>query len=359
MDRTLKTGEKAFMSETEKAIIQQPGILALDWGARLSPTARAQASRATSVTFVGTGTSYHCALWAEWLCRSMGAAIPIRTVSTWDFLAGKLAAEATSRELFVVISHRGRKNLSERALTAIGRRRHILVTGQGAPVGKHPFIYTSPQEVSSAHTMSLVGAMGAASEIVALLLGPAKAKRLRAARMAAARLLNAAEKTLSVPTLGSVLSRATGLHFVGGGPFHAMALELALKAREIVHLAAHAYNTEEFLHGPLASVEEEDTLVLLPPLKAPAGAAAAYLYRQRIDACRKAAEAVGALVVEPRFERSVSAAASRLDGCWQALLHLYWGQALCLASAKQWKINPDLNRRDDPRYEEARRRIEA
>ncbi len=350
------------LSETEIAMDQQSGLLGLDWTERLSAKAAAAIRGAVAVTFIGTGTSYNCALWASWLCRLQSAGkIPSRAISAWDFLLGDYLLSVGKQDLLVVISHRGNKALTKKLLDAIGKRRHILITGEDSPTGKHPYIYTSAQEISNAHTMSLIGAMAATSEIIAGLLPAAAAKNLRAEREVAAVLLQAlSDDTEELgEALGGIITRGADLHWIGGGPFHAIALELALKAREIIHVPAHSYNTEEFLHGPLASVDEEDTLVLLQPFAGtPEKPLAHLLYHDRLQSCRVAAEAVGALVVAPSWGKSIGKAAAGLNLAWQALLPLYWGQVLCVATAKSWDINPDLNRRDDPRYEEARRLTE-
>ncbi|MBI3558677.1 MAG: SIS domain-containing protein [Deltaproteobacteria bacterium] len=350
------------LSETEKAMDQQSGLLGLNWSERIPAKAAAALRGATSITFIGTGTSYNCGLWASWLCRlQSGGKIPSRAISAWDFLLGDYLTSVGKHELLVVISHRGNRSLTKKLLDAVAKHRHILISGEAAPTGKHPFIYTSPQEVSCAHTMSLISAMAAASEIIAALVPAKAAKSLRAEREMAAVLLQAVSDDTEElgEALGGIITRGAGLHWVGGGPFHAMALELALKAREIMHVPAHSYNAEEFLHGPLASVDEEDTLVLLQPFEGTREKPMArLLYHERLQSCRTAAEAVGVLVVAPSWAKPISTAAAKLNLAWQALLPLYWGQVLCVATAKLWNLNPDLNRRDDPRYEEARLRSE-
>jgi glucosamine 6-phosphate synthetase-like amidotransferase/phosphosugar isomerase protein len=348
------------VSETEKAVSRQAAILGQDWTERLSRAAAKAARGAPRVTFVGTGTSYHCALWAHWLCRAYGAGrVGSRAISTWDFLAGGHGARMGREDLTVVISHRGNRAMTKRALGTLSKNKRVLICAEGAPAGTHPFIHASPPEISSAHTMSLIGAMGAVSELVAHQLPAAKAAKLRAHRELTAEALAVyASREDLEHALNAIVERGSGLHIIGGGAFHAIAMEIELKAREIMHVPAHAYNTEQFLHGPIASVEERDTLVLLPTLNPPKGELLRHLYVERLEACRRAAEAVGALVAEPHWSRGLIAATKGLELPWQAIFALYWGQVLCLASAKRWNINPDLNRRDDPRYEEARRRAE-
>jgi len=53
------------------------------------------------------------------------------------------------------------------------------------------------------------------------------------------------------------------VHFVGGGPAHATALEGALKLREASYLSAEGHEVESILHGPLISLTAEDSVVML------------------------------------------------------------------------------------------------
>lgn len=347
------------MSETEKAIATQAGILGLDWTKRASTELRAAARGARRFAFIGTGTSYHAALWAHWLCTHFSKGkIQSRAATTWDELVARSNGASDLDEVVVVVSHRGNKGLTKDLLTAAKRHRRILIAAEDSPVGKYPFIYTSPQETSQAHTMSLIGAMGALSEIIATALQAAPATRLRAERLAAAKLIANALKTFGA-SMGPILDDPlTKLHFVGGGPFHAVALELALKAREIAHLPAQGYNVEEILHGPLTSLDDDDALVFVTGAKEPAKGLLRTLTVKRIESCMKAAEAIGCMTVRPRAGAAINKKAAELDACWQALVPLVWGQLFSVAQAKHWGFDPDSNRFEDQRYKEARQAAE-
>src|SRR6202171_3408134 len=53
------------------------------------------------------------------------------------------------------------------------------------------------------------------------------------------------------------------VHFVGGGPAYATALEGALKLREASYLSAEGHELESILHGPLISLQPEDSVVIV------------------------------------------------------------------------------------------------
>lgn len=332
-------------TETEKAILNEPALLALDWQARFKKAA----TKPRSIAFIGTGTSFHAALWAHWLCRIENA-LPSRATTTWDELAAPLANED---ELLVIISQRGNKGLTKELLATLSKKqRHIVVAAENSPMGPHPHIFTSPQETSNAHTMSLIGAMAACSEIVASLLSKTAATSLRRERKTTAKLIDTILNEAASPLiLDSALMR---LHIVGGGPFYPIALELALKAREMAHSSAQGYGLEEILHGPFTSIENDDAIILLEPIKTPTAPNTKRLYGNRAKACRQAAEAIGSLLVEPRWPRTVSRDGAKLGFAWQALLPLAWGQMFFLSHSTHWGFDPDSNRQEDPRYKEAK-----
>lgn len=347
------------MSETEKAMAKQAEILNKKWQDLFSTDVAKTLRGIKQISFIGTGTSYHCALWTHWLALRFGkGAIKTRAISSYDFLLEQEAAKIkhAKNHLFVVISHRGYKSLTKRALDSIKNQKAILVTGENAPSGKFPVVYTSPQEISNAHTMSLIGAMGACSEIIAKLCSVAEAKRLRSQRGLCAKLLgNLTFLQASTQSFGALLRPGFGAHVVGGGPFHAIAMEIALKAQEIAQIPALAHNTEALLHGPLTAIDERDEVILLGALHQPTGKTSKLLLSERLSKCKAAAETIGALVIEPSWDNSFKTAAKKLSLSWQALIVLQWGQVLCLSYAKASGINPDLNRKNDPRYEEASR----
>jgi fructoselysine-6-P-deglycase FrlB-like protein len=189
--------------------------------------------------------------------------------------------------------------------------------------------------------------MGAVSEIIAKLVSQSVAERIRFERTLAAQLITARQATKFLH------QRSRNLHFIGGGPLQAIAMELALKSQEINYTPAHAYSIEQFLHGPITAVEAYDVVMLLPAFKLPEGRIWEHLYAQRLEACAKAADAIGAMVLRPYWDQGVADKATELSLSWQSLLHLVWGQDFCIQAAKFQEINPDRNRRDDSRYEDA------
>jgi len=77
------------------------------------------------------------------------------------------------------------------------------------------------------------------------------------------------EKTLkldaSIQALAEVFADKHHALFVGRGPLHAIAMEGALKLKEISYIHAEAYAAAELKHGPLALVDEDMPVVAVAP----------------------------------------------------------------------------------------------
>ena len=77
------------------------------------------------------------------------------------------------------------------------------------------------------------------------------------------------EKTLkldaTIQTLAEVFADKHHALFLGRGPLHAIALEGALKLKEISYIHAEGYAAAELKHGPLALIDEDMPVVAVAP----------------------------------------------------------------------------------------------
>jgi glucosamine--fructose-6-phosphate aminotransferase (isomerizing) len=77
------------------------------------------------------------------------------------------------------------------------------------------------------------------------------------------------EKTLrldeTIRALAETFADKAHALFVGRGPLHAIAMEGALKLKEISYIHAEAYAAAELKHGPLALVDEDMPVVAVAP----------------------------------------------------------------------------------------------
>ena len=160
----------------------------------------------------------------------------------------------------VLLSHRGTKRFSQAALEVFNKDHWLAITGEDAPLQGPGVVYTVPQERSPVHTASHTGAMIRLAQLAVALGSPrwkAEVVRVPDAVRTALGLRAPIKQALARLQLGRVV------HFVGGGPACATALEGALKLREASYVSAEGHELESIFHGPLISVQAEDSVVMV------------------------------------------------------------------------------------------------
>ncbi|MCB5409848.1 glutamine--fructose-6-phosphate transaminase (isomerizing) [Pseudogemmobacter faecipullorum] len=82
-------------------------------------------------------------------------------------------------------------------------------------------------------------------------------------------LLNAAlASSDSIAQIANELARASDILFLGRGPMYPMALEGALKLKEISYIHAEGYASGELKHGPIALIDEKVPVIVMAPMDA-------------------------------------------------------------------------------------------
>jgi glutamine---fructose-6-phosphate transaminase (isomerizing) len=161
----------------------------------------------------------------------------------------------------VLLSHRGTKRFSQAAVDAFANQDHwVAITGEGSPLHGPGVITTVAQERSPVHTASHTGAMVRLAQLAVALGSPGwkdELARLPDAIRAALALRPQVIQAMDRLHLGHVV------HFVGGGPAYATALEGALKLREAAWVSTEGHELESILHGPLISLNAEDSVVVM------------------------------------------------------------------------------------------------
>lgn len=226
--------------------------------------AAARLRGAGRIYLVGTGTSFHSAQVGEHLFRSAGMAS--QAIPAFEF--AQYRPHLAPDDALIVISHRGVKQFSAAALDGFRAQssRWVVITGEGSPLHGAGVLTTAPQEISSVHTASHVGTMVRLAQLaVAVARDTGRGVPMWEAML---RLLPetvaagvAARSRCEEVIADLALDRPS--HFIGGGPAWANASEGALKLREAAHVQAEGHQLENFLHGPLISVEAGQTVFVI------------------------------------------------------------------------------------------------
>ena len=209
------------------------------------------------IFLVGTGTSYHGALVGQYLMRSAG--VDAWAIPAFEFV--NYPPRIKADDGLLLLSHRGTKRFSQAALDAFDNRDHWLaITGEGSPLRGPGVITTVAQERSPVHTASHTGAMVRLAQLALAVGSPPWEVEL--ARVPGAIRAALALRPQVIQAMDRVHFRRV-VHFVGGGPAYATALEGALKLREAAYVSTEGHDVESILHGPLISLNAEDSAVVM------------------------------------------------------------------------------------------------
>jgi glucosamine--fructose-6-phosphate aminotransferase (isomerizing) len=292
IDWDLETAEKGghahFML---KEILEQPRALGATLAGRivsglpdlpelgLSPALALAVQRAE---LVACGTSWHAALvGCRYLAELAGLPASAEVASEHRYrpsLAGKAEGEARN-ELIVAISQSGETGDTlaalRRAMAAGGQPIAVVnVVGSTIAPEANRVLYTrAGTEISVASTKSFTTQV-AGLFLLALVLGLSRGRICRERARALAGVLCESPDLLHRILPGAVeqartvaprLSQMTGVLFLGRGYAYPLALEGALKLKEIAYLHAEGHPAGEIKHGPIALVGPRTAVVVVAP----------------------------------------------------------------------------------------------
>ena len=311
--------------------------------------AAARLASAKRVFTVGIGTSYHAALVGAWLLRAAGC--DARAVSSFDFALYPTAAELGADDAVVVMAHSGVKQYSTRSLeraAQVGATRISVGSLTAEHEGSQQVLRTVERERSAAFTASHVAAMFVLAQI-ATVLGESRNSAF-GFRGALEKLPDQVADVLSREGAIEPVGRDAAtrrIYAVGGGPNEATALEAVIKVREAAQGWIDGLAIEQFLHGPLVAVNADDVAVIV---NVPGAAAA-----ERVGQIARVLDAIGARLwligtgVDEVQKSTVFPIAETVE-LISPLLAVVPVQILAYQMAVARGINPDVFRRDDPRY---------
>ncbi|MGH7538436.1 MAG: glutamine--fructose-6-phosphate transaminase (isomerizing) [Gemmatimonadales bacterium] len=226
------------------------------------------------IVITGCGTSWHAGLIGEYMMEEL-ARLPTEVEYASEFRYRNPIVD--ERTLVVGISQSGETADTLAALREAKRRgaRTLgLVNVVGSTIAREVdggiYLHAGP-EIGVASTKAFT------SQIAALALLTLKMGRLRALSIlqgrevvrALARLPGLVERTLAgapaIEQLGERLARAGNVLYLGRGYNFPVALEGALKLKEIAYIHAEGYPAAEMKHGPIALIDDLMPVVFIAP----------------------------------------------------------------------------------------------
>jgi glucosamine--fructose-6-phosphate aminotransferase (isomerizing) len=210
----------------------------------------------TGVQFVACGTSYHAGLYAAGLFRAAG--VPAQAFLASEYASG---VPPTGDALVVGITQSGETADTLSALREARRRgaRTMAVTNTvGSTAARecdHAFYIRAGPEIGVAATKTFASQL-AALNLLALATAGGDARDIVPALRDLPGDVQAVLDDSTAPAVAETYEDAPAYFFIGRGLHYPVALEGALKMKEITYKHAEGFAAGELKHGPLALVTE-------------------------------------------------------------------------------------------------------
>ncbi len=268
-----------------KEIFEQPQTIANAVRGRLDfegATARfgglnmttAQLRDIDRIVIAASGTSWHAALVGEYLIEEL-AQVPVEVEFAHEFCYRNAPLERDT--VLLVLSQSGETADTLAALREAKRRGHralAIVNVVGSTIARESdggiYMHAGP-EIGVASTKAFVSTLTVLS-LLAVHLGRMRnlsAKRALEILHALEAVPRQIEKLLaqndSLKKLAKKYHKAEDFFFLGRGYTFPIALEGALKLKEISYIHAEGYSAAEMKHGPIALIDKNTPTVFLVP----------------------------------------------------------------------------------------------
>jgi glucosamine--fructose-6-phosphate aminotransferase (isomerizing) len=277
------TGKGNYRHFMQKEIFEQPAVIGDTLNALINPTTRAvnlpalpfALSQIERIAIIACGTSYHAGLvakhWFERLARLSvevdiasefryrapamppgGAAIFIsQSGETADTLAALRYARSEGQKIIAIV------NQPE---SSIARAADVVLpTLAGPEIGVcSTKAFTTQLAVLACFALALARARGA--------LDAAREAALAGALTEVASLASEVLKhDERIRAIAAEIAEARDVLYLGRGTAYPLALEGALKLKEISYIHAEGYAAGEMKHGPIALIDESVPVIVLAP----------------------------------------------------------------------------------------------
>jgi len=226
------------------------------------------------IVIAASGTSWHAALVGEYLIEEL-AQIPVEVEFAHEFCYRNCPLEKNT--VLLVLSQSGETADTLAALREAKRRGHralAIVNVVGSTIAREAdggiYMHAGP-EIGVASTKAFVSTITVLA-LLAVHLGRLRQlssgralEMLRALEAVPKQIETILERNDGLKTLAEKYALARDFFFLGRGHMFPIALEGALKLKEISYLHAEGYSAAEMKHGPIALVDANTPTVFLVP----------------------------------------------------------------------------------------------
>lgn len=213
------------------------------------------------VTVVACGTSYHASLLFRYLVESQ-CGVPVRVELASEFRY----TSPPPGDVVIGVSQSGETADTLAAIQKASMQGHAILAVTnvlGSTITRIAditlFMQAGP-EISVAATKSFIAELAVFSHLANRMSGGALETELGRVHLALSEAL-----LVDLAPAVDLCKQAKSMFFVGRGPYFPLALEGALKMKEITYIHAEGYAAGEIKHGPFALLSPETPVVALCP----------------------------------------------------------------------------------------------
>ncbi|HJT06233.1 MAG TPA: glutamine--fructose-6-phosphate transaminase (isomerizing) [Stellaceae bacterium] len=267
----------------EKEIFEQPAVIGDTLHAHFHPTTRSvhlatlpfALKDVSKVTIIGCGTSFHAGLVAKyWLERIARLPTEVEIASEFRYRAPDMVKGGVSlfisqsgETLDTLEAMRYAKKHGQKLVAVVNQPEStmareadaVLATLAGPEIGvASTKAFTTQLAVLACFAIAVARARGkidAAQE----------AKLSTALIEVPSRVTEAISHAGHIAQLAPIIAEARDVLYLGRGTAYPMALEGALKLKEISYIHAEGYAAGEMKHGPIALIDEHVPVIMLAP----------------------------------------------------------------------------------------------
>ena len=275
-----KGNHRHFM---HKEICEQPAVIGDTLQAFVNPTSRTIAlgdmpfdlATISRVTIVACGTSFHSALVAKYWFEKL-ARVPVEVDIASEFRYR--AADMPDGGLALFISQSGETADTLAALRyakSQGQHIAVLVNQPESSMAREADVMLQTlcgPEIGVASTKAFTAQLAVlACFAIAMARARGKIDALREAELATAlsevpsRIAEVLADEEAIEVLGKSLIEARDVLYLGRGTAYPLALEGALKLKELSYIHAEGYAAGEMKHGPIALIDDQMPIIIVAP----------------------------------------------------------------------------------------------
>ncbi|MEJ6394294.1 glutamine--fructose-6-phosphate transaminase (isomerizing) [Gymnodinialimonas sp. 2305UL16-5] len=267
-----KGGHKHFMA---KEIFEQPVVLSDCLSHYTGAEIELDFTQTDRVVLVACGTAhYACAVAKYWFEQMADLPCDVDIASEYRYREGPVSPNATA----IFVSQSGETADTLAALRYVKEKAARVVSVVNVPessISREADLslpILAGVEVGVASTKAFMNQLGVLANLAILAarqrgtITPGRAEELRETLRALPGLINqalACEDQIASHT--AELSEARSVLFLGRGPMFPMAMEGALKLKEISYIHAEGYASGELKHGPIALIDNAVPVIVFAP----------------------------------------------------------------------------------------------